>query len=189
VRWHGFFSTHFTRAESIPLRAYLVRWSASPVAIIRVISSRCRCLSELTGGAGTATWAWGCSVALGSIHARTHFGGCGLFVLGWAEAPGCSHLRVLVSLPAAMATALEHPDVSDGAANHPRVLASLPAPLDTGLQWACVSCDAANQPRFLQDEEDVAPGFTQERDIGKQKPGGCSSHCCLSISLWLHGWA
>jgi len=64
---------------------------------------------------------------------------------------------VLVSLPAAMATG------------------ELPAPLDTGLQWACASCDAANQPHFLQDEEDVAPGFNQERDISKQKPGGCIS--------------
>ena len=76
-----------------------------------------------------------------------------------------------------MATALEHPDVSDGAANHPRGLASLPAPLDTGLQWACVSCDAANQARLpvlrlptpdaALDEEDADSIFNQERDIRK----------------------
>ena len=173
---HGLFSTRFTRAESIPLRAYLARWSTSPVAIIRVISPRCRCLSELTGGAGTGpsmslrfAWgcalaegskqareprlphvAWGCSVALGSSHARPRFGGCGLFGLGWAEGPGCSQLRVLVLLS---------------------------APPDTGLQWACVSCDAASQPHLpvmrlptpaaALAEEDVAPGFNQERYISK----------------------
>ena len=47
---HGFFSTRLTRTESIP---YLARWSTALVAIIRLNSSRCTCLSEPTGGAGS----------------------------------------------------------------------------------------------------------------------------------------
>ena len=60
-----------------------------------------------------------------------------LLVVGWAEATGCSQLRVLVSLPAAISPALERPGVSDSAANHSRVRVSLLAPLHTGLPWAC----------------------------------------------------
>ena len=75
VHLRGLFNTRFTRDEPAPLRACLVRWSTSSVAIISVIISRCRCLSELTGGAGTGRslslrFAWGFPLAEGSNQAR-----------------------------------------------------------------------------------------------------------------------
>ena len=142
----------------------------------------------LAGGSSQARepWlphvAWACSVALGSVHARPHFGRCGMFVLGCPEGPGCNQLRALVSLP---------------------------APLNTGLHWACFPCDACSQPCLpVLDESDAAPIFNQERDTSKlhvPTPGACSlllasvrhSHdhlhhslsISLYISLFLHEWA
>ena len=95
--------------------------------------------------------AWGSAVAEGSIHARTLSGGSagaegsiharalsgagGLLVVSWAEAPGCSQLRV--SCDSAPDATRDAKDVAPGF-NHDRDIAlHTGLPLDSAPDATC----------------------------------------------------